>query len=180
MSVLDLGLIFVLSFSRLGPAWFSKEIIDRGIPDRDGKLVIGLTVGMLVVSLLTNIVTSFEGYLEQWLGQHVVFDVRNQLYGHLQSQSMSFFDTNQTGQLMSRVTNDVATVQNFLGSGLARLVNTFVTIAVNFAIMLFIDVRLTFIALTVLPLIIYYQKKMNELRPQWRMLQQKLADINTV
>jgi ABC-type multidrug transport system fused ATPase/permease subunit len=180
VSALDLGLIFVLSFSRMGPALFSRSIIDNGIAKQDGKLIIVLTLAMLAVALLTNAATSFEGYLEQWLGQHVVYDVRNKLYGHLQSQSMSFFDTNQTGQLMSRVTNDVSTIQSFLGSGLARLINTFVTIIVNLTIMLFLDVRLTFVALAVLPLIIYFQKKMNELRPQWRALQQRLADVNTV
>jgi ABC-type multidrug transport system fused ATPase/permease subunit len=180
VSALDLCLIFVLSFSRMGPALFSRSIIDNGIAKQDGKLIIALTLAMLAVAFLTNAATSFEGYLEQWLGQHVVFDVRNKLYGHLQSQSMSFFDTNQTGQLMSRVTNDVSTIQNFLGSGLARLINTFVTIIVNLTIMLFLDVRLTFVALAVLPLIVYFQKKMNELRPQWRALQQRLADVNTV
>ncbi|MGI8916258.1 MAG: ABC transporter ATP-binding protein [Chloroflexota bacterium] len=180
VSALDLGMIFVLSFSRMGPALFSRSIIDNGIAKQNGKLIIALTLAMLAVALLTNAATSIEGYLEQWLGQHVVYDVRNKLYGHLQSQSMSFFDTNQTGQLMSRVTNDVATIQSFLGSGLARLINTFVTIIVNLTIMLFLDVRLTFVALAVLPLIVYYQKKMNELRPQWRALQQRMADVNTV
>ena len=180
VSALDLAMIFLLSFSRMGPAWFSRAIIDQGIPKQNGRLIIALTLGMLLVALLTNAVTSFEGYLEQWLGQHVVYDVRNTLYGHLQSQSMSFFDANQTGQLMSRVTNDVGTIQNFLGTGLARLINTFVTIFVNLVIMLALDARLTLVALAVLPLIIFLQKKMNELRSQWRILQQKMADVNTV
>jgi ABC-type multidrug transport system fused ATPase/permease subunit len=180
VSALDLGLIVVLSFSRMAPAWFMRSIIDQGIPQRAGRLIIVLTLAMLVVALLTNAVNSFETYLEQWLGQHVVFDIRNKLYGHLQSQSMSFFDTNQTGQLMSRVTNDVSTVQNFLGSGLARLINTLVTIAVNLVILLFLDVKLTVIALSVLPIIIFLQRRMNELRPRWRALQQKMADVNTV
>ncbi|HEV7214395.1 MAG TPA: ABC transporter ATP-binding protein [Chloroflexota bacterium] len=180
VSALDLGLIVVLSFSRMAPAWFMRSIIDQGIPQRAGRLIIALTLAMLVVALLTNAVNSFETYLEQWLGQHVVFDIRNKLYGHLQSQSMSFFDTNQTGQLMSRVTNDVSTVQNFLGSGLARLINTLVTIAINLVILLFLDVKLTFIALSVLPIIIFLQRRMNQLRPRWRALQQKMADVNTV
>ena len=180
VSALDLGLIVALSFSRLAPAWFTRIIIDSGIPQRAGRLIIVLTLAMLVAALLTNAVTAFEGYLEEWLGQHVVFDIRGKLYGHLQSQSMSFFDANQTGQLMSRVTNDVSTVQNFLGSGLARLINTLVTIAVNLLIMLVLNVKLTLVALSVLPVIIFLQKRMNELRPRWRALQQRMADVNTV
>ncbi|MCL4543954.1 MAG: ABC transporter ATP-binding protein/permease [Chloroflexi bacterium] len=180
ISLFDLLLILVRSFSRMGPAWFSKAVIDQALPSENGRLVIILVIAMLFVALITNVVTSFEGYLEQWLGQHVVFDVRNGLYRHLQSQSMSFFDTNQTGQLMSRVTNDVGTIQNFLGSGLARLINTLVTIIANLVVMILIDIRLTLVSMAVLPLIMLLQKKMNELRPQWRILQQRLADINTV
>jgi len=180
ISAFDMAMILVLSFSRMGPAWFTRAIIDNGIPNRNGRLIIVLCVSMLFVALATNAASSFEGYIEQWLGQHVVFDVRNRLYAHLQSQSMSFYDANQTGQLMSRVTNDVSTVQSFLGQGLARLINTFVTIVVNLIIMLLLDVRLTVVALAVLPLIVFYQMKMNEMRLQWRALQQKLADVNAV
>ncbi len=179
-SVVDLCMIFVLSFSRLAPAWFTRSIIDTAIPHHDGRFAVVLVVGMLTVALLTNAVTSFEGYLEQWIGQHVVYDVRNKLYAHLQSQSMSFFDTNDTGQLMSRVTNDVATIQQFLGTGLARLLNVFISIITNFAIMLFLDVHLTLVALAVLPLIVFYQKRMNMLRSRWRLLQQTMANVNTV
>jgi subfamily B ATP-binding cassette protein MsbA len=180
ITVFDLTLIFVLSFSRMGPAWFARAVIDQAIPQENGRLAIVLVVAMLVVALATNLANSFESYLEQWLGQHVVYDVRNELYRHLQSQSLSFFDANETGQLMSRVTNDVATIQNFLGSGLARLINTFVTIVVNLAVMLFLDFRLTIVSMVVLPLIVFLQKKMNELRPQWRIQQQKMAEVNTV
>ena len=112
ISAFDMAMILVLSFSRMGPAWFTRAIIDNGIPNGNGRLIIVLCVSMLCVALATNAASSFEGYIEQWLGQHVVFDVRNRLYAHLQSQSMSFYDANQTGQLMSRVTNDVSTVQN--------------------------------------------------------------------
>jgi len=179
-SVTSLGLITLLSFSRLAPAWFTRTIIDTAIPKHNAKYALGLTAVIFLVALLTNLLTAVEGYIEQWLGQKVVFDIRNQLYGHLQSQSMSFFDENQTGQLMSRVTNDVATVQNFLGQGLARLINTLFTMLMALVLMFVIDVRLTLIALSVLPLIVFYQIKMNSLASVWRKLQQSMADVNAV
>ena len=136
-------LIFLLTTLRLGPPYFIKLIIDQAIPARNFGLAVAFVAGMIGVSGVMNALNAVELYLEQWVGQRVIFDLRGALYNHLQSQSMSFYDVNQTGQLMSRVTNDVNQVQAFLTNGLARLVNTFVTIGVNLEIMLYLDPLLT-------------------------------------
>lgn len=177
-SATSLGLITLLTSFRMGPAWFTKQVIDQAVPKHDARLAIGLTLLLLLVAILTNALTAVEGYVEQWLGQHVVFDLRNNLYAHLQSQSMSFFDENQTGQLMSRVTNDVATVQNFLGQGLARLINTLFTMGIALVFMFVLNAKLTLVSLAVLPLIVLYQIRMNNLSSIWRALQQSMADVN--
>ena len=112
-------LVVILSAFRLGPAWFIKLIIDNAIPESDLRLVAFYVAGLIGVSaVVTSVLSAVELYLEQWVGQRVVFDLRGELYDHLQSQSMSFYDANQTGQLMSRVTNDVTQVQSFLTQGL--------------------------------------------------------------
>ncbi|MDQ3699402.1 MAG: ABC transporter transmembrane domain-containing protein, partial [Chloroflexota bacterium] len=98
----SIALILVLTVLRLGPAWFTKLIIDQAIPARDFALALFYIGAMIGVSGLTNALTAVELYLEQWVGQRVVFDLRGSVYDHLQSQSMSFYDANQTGQLMSR------------------------------------------------------------------------------
>ncbi|HEX2323961.1 MAG TPA: ABC transporter ATP-binding protein, partial [Chloroflexota bacterium] len=110
-SLLSIVLVLVLSVFRLGPAWFVKLIVDNALPTGDLALAARYVGGMVLVALLTSVLTSGELYLQQWVGQRVVFDLRGKLYDHLQSQSMSFYDANQTGQLMSRVTNDVSQVQ---------------------------------------------------------------------
>src|SRR5262245_50272887 len=135
---------------------------------------------MIGVSGVTNALNAVELYLEQWVGQRVVFDLRGQLYDHLQSQSMSFYDANQTGQLMSRVTNDVNQVQFFLTQGLARLLNTFVTIGVFLTAMFLLDPMLTLISLTVTPLSWYFQRHMARVMPLYRLAQQRTADLNVV
>ena len=132
-------LILILTFFRLGPAWFTKEIIDKAVPQRDFMLAVWFVVALLGTSLLVNVLSAAELYIDQWTGQRVIFDLRSKLYDHIQSQSMSFYDANQTGQLMSRVTNDVGQVQSFLTSGLTRVVNTVVTIGINLAIMVYLD-----------------------------------------
>ncbi len=179
-SATSVGLILVLTFFRLGPAWFTKLIIDRAIPQHDLRLAVLYIVAMLAVSGLTNGLSALELYLEQWVGQRIIFDLRGALYDHLQSQSMSFYDANQTGQLMSRVTNDVNQVQFFLTQGLSRLLNTFITIGVFLAMMLYLDPVLTLAAMVVTPLVIYLQNRMSYIMGIYRQMYQRVADLNVV
>ncbi|MBI3971780.1 MAG: ABC transporter ATP-binding protein, partial [Chloroflexi bacterium] len=179
-SSITVVLILILTFFRLGPAWFTKLIIDQAIPEHDFWLAMLFVGAMIGVAGLTNALTAAEMYLEQWVGQRVIYDLRAVLYDHLQSQSMSFYDVNQTGQLMSRVTNDVNQVQFFLTQGLARLVHTAVTIAIFLGVMFFLDPVLTAVSLLVTPLVVYFQKQFAAVMPMYRRAMQRSADLNVV
>ena len=179
-SVASVTLTLFLTGFRLGPAWFVKLIIDNALKQGDLQLVAFYIAGMLGVALGTNLLSAGQLYLDQWIGQRVVFDLRAKLYDHLQSQSMSFYDANQTGQLMSRVTNDVQQVQSYLTQGLSRLVNTFVTLGVNLAIMLYLDPILTLVAMTVTPIVVYFQQRMAHVMELYRVLQRQQAQLNVV
>ena len=179
-SLLSILLVILLSGFRLGPAWFIKLIIDNALPQANLGLAAFYVAGMLGVALATNGLSAAELYLQQWVGQRVVFDLRATLYDHLQSQSMSFYDSNQTGQLMSRVTNDVSQVQSFLTSGLTRLVNTIVTILVNLAVMVYLDPLLTLVAMTVTPVVVYFQLRMATVMNLYRGIARKSAELNVV
>lgn len=176
----DIVIILVLSTFKLGPAWFIKLIIDDAVPQRSVHLLTLYLVGLVVAALVTNGLTAVETYIEQYVGQKVIFDLRHGLYKHLQSQSMSFYDRNQTGQLMSRVTNDVSQVQFFVTQGLARLVNIVITVTLNLTILFFIDPELTFITLLVVPPLMFFQTKQAQIMPRFRMAQRRMADLNIV
>jgi ABC-type multidrug transport system fused ATPase/permease subunit len=173
-------LITGLSLLRLAPPWFAMQVIDKAAAQGDLALAGLYVLGLIAVAAATNGLAALEGYLEQFVGQRVIFDLRNVLYKHLQSQSMAFYDANQTGQLMSRVTNDVGQVQFFLTQGLARLVTTAVTIVAYLTAMLLLDAPLTLVALSVLPLIVFLQTKTRDIVPLFRKTQQRMADLNTV
>ena len=158
----------------------TKLIIDDAIPKESLTLVGVYLIGMIGVSGSLNLLGAVQLYLEQWVGQRVIFDVRGALYDHLQSQSMSFYDANQTGQLMSRVTNDVSQVQFFLTQGLSRLVTTFITIAANLAVMFWLDWHLTLISLVVVPMILWFQKYSVKVWPLFRKRQELQASLNVV
>ncbi len=179
-TVVTMVLIFAITILKLGPAWMTKLIIDDAIPKESLPLVGVYLIGMIGVSGGLNLLGAVQLYLEQWVGQRVIFDVRGALYDHLQSQSMSFYDANQTGQLMSRVTNDVSQVQFFLTQGLSRLVTTFITIAANLTVMFWLDWQLTLISLVVVPLILWFQKYSVKVWPLFRKRQVLQASLNVV
>jgi subfamily B ATP-binding cassette protein MsbA len=180
LSALDIVLIVALSSFRVGPAWFIKLIIDQAVPRHDLHLLTLFLLGLIGASMLTNGLTAIETYLEQYVGQRVIFDLRNVLYRHLQSQSMSFYDRNQTGQLMSRVTNDVSQVQFFVTQGVGRLVNILVTVTLNMTIMVLIDPELTVVTLLTAPAIYLYQKKATTVMPLFRLAQRRMADLSII
>lgn len=176
----SLALILAVTSLRMLPAWYTKLIIDEAIPRHDYRAV-ALYVGVFVLAAFAfNALSAFETYLEQFVGQRVIYDLRNALYGHLQSQSMSFYDSNQTGQLMSRVTNDVSQVQFFLTQGIARLVNTIATVAIYLVVLVALDVQLTLVTLVVAPAIWLLQRQLKAAMPLMRQTQRWMADLNVV
>src|SRR5262249_8698648 len=180
LSVIDIVIIVGLTSFRLGPAWFIKLIIDQAVFQHDFHLLTLFLLGLLGSAARTNGLTAIETYIEQWVGQVVIFDLRYVLYRHLQSQSMSFYDRNQTGQLMSRVTNDVSQIQFFVTQGFARLVNIIITVGLNVAILFFIDSELTLVTLLVAPPIYLFQRRQARIMGIFRLVQKRMADLNIV
>jgi subfamily B ATP-binding cassette protein MsbA len=179
-TALDIVIIVGLSTFRMGPGWFAKQVIDIAVPQQNIGLMTLYLFLLVVSAVATNGLTAIQTYLEQWIGQKVIYDVRAVLYGHLQSQSMSFYDKNQTGQLMSRVINDVAQIQLFITNGAGRFVNTFVTVGVNVVILFLLDPLLACVTLFVAPAIYYFQVKQSQIMPFFRKAQQKMGDLNMI
>jgi subfamily B ATP-binding cassette protein MsbA len=176
----SLLLIAAVTSLRMLPAWYTKVVIDEAIPRHDYGLVGTYVALFMLVAFAFNALSAVETYLEQYVGQRVIYDLRNSLYRHLQSQSMSFYDSNQTGQLMSRVTNDVNQVQFFLTQGIARLANTIATVAIYLVVLVLLDPMLTLVTLIVAPGIWLLQSRLSEVMPIMRRVQRRMADLNVV
>src|SRR5439155_16953049 len=109
------------------PPLLVKTLIDQALPERDGFLLNVLPLGMVLVPLLAGLVGVGQNYLNMRVGQAVMFDLRNDLYDNLQRQSLRFFTTARTGELMSRLNSDIGDIQNVVTGTLVSLVtNTFV------------------------------------------------------
>lgn len=143
-------LLGVSLFNLAGP-YLTKVVIDDYIKVSDFE---GLDVvaGLYLAVLITSFVFQFcQSYLMQYIGQKVMFDLRSKVFAHLHRMSFSYFDKNPTGKMITRVVNDVEVLNEMLTSGLILIFSDLFTLAGIFAVMLYLDWRLTIVVCTVFP-----------------------------
>ena len=142
-------------------------------------LVIILVV-IVVYYAIFGILSYLCTYVMTWVSQRVLFDLRNKVFSHLQSLSMQFYESQGTGQIISRVREDVASLRNLATETTIRIVTDAVTFVLMLGLMLYWNWKLTLFSLLIFPLIIgNYHLFLQRLRPMWRQWRHKWADIGT-
>jgi len=145
--------MIVYAVGTAGLAWLVKPIFDSVLPNQQ-RLTFTAT-GIVAVYLLKGIGSYVSSYLMADVGQRVVMDLRNDLYRHILGQSAGFFAQRTTGQLMSRISNDVGQVQQVVSETIGDLARESFSL-VGFAVLMFyIDARLTIVCMTGAPLVVY-------------------------
>jgi ATP-binding cassette subfamily B multidrug efflux pump len=172
--------ILALAVTGLTPAWLTKLIIDGAIPHMQGRLLVGLVLLYLLIIGANAGLSALQSYMVQILGQHVIQDLRNEIFSAVQAQSMSFFDKYETGQLMSRVTSDVSLIQLFINSALLNIIGSTFTPLVALVILFRIDVKLTLLVLLAVPPLLVIQMQIARIRRYWRSIQRKIGQLSVV
>ena len=176
----SLLLLMIEGALQLAGPLLTQYVIDTALPARDGNAIIASSVVFLVV-LVAQFGCSFgEAMLTNLLGQSVMRDLRMQIFSHLQRLSVSFFDRNPAGRLITRVTSDVETLNELFTSGVvAGLGDMFTLVAIGVA-MFILDWRLTVTALVVIPLVAGVSHWFRtSVREAYRDVRTKLARINS-
>jgi ATP-binding cassette subfamily B protein len=144
------------------------------------KLLVFYGVGIIILSLLRGLFSFGQTYFAEYAGQKVAYDLRNGLYDRIQRLSFAFHDKSQTGQLMSRATQDVEAVRFFLSMIVVRLINLVLTFIVISVILLRMNWSLTLISFACLPFIAFLAIRFGIMMlPIWTSIQQRMASINT-
>jgi ATP-binding cassette, subfamily B, multidrug efflux pump len=151
--VLAIFLLLGVSVLNLSGPYLTKIVIDDYIQtsDYDGLDVIaGLYLAVLIFSFVFQF---FQNYLMQYIGQKVMFDLRSKVFAHLHKMSFTFFDKNPIGKMITRVVNDVEVLNEMLTSGLILIFSDLFTLLGIFAVMFYLDWRLTLVVCMVFPLL---------------------------
>jgi ABC-type multidrug transport system fused ATPase/permease subunit len=163
----------------LAPPLFQRAIVDEVIGVRD-LTRLGVTIGVLVsVYALEQLVNASDMYIRHALGQKFILDLRVHLYAYLQRLSLSFFERTSTGELMSRVTNDVNALENFVTHGSALTAVDLLRLVGGTAILFLLDVRLALLVLLPVPILAVALRYFNvRIRPIYRRVRARLGNIN--
>jgi ATP-binding cassette subfamily B protein len=136
----------------IGPR-LTERALDIAIPRGDLGLL-SLLAGLYLATLLLELVVEYGGtLLTSFVGQRVMYDLRMEIFGHLQRLSVSYFDRNPVGRLMTRVTSDVETLNELFSSGVVTIFGDVFTLVAIMAMMLVIDLRLALVTFAVIPLV---------------------------
>ena len=173
--------IVVTSLLGLINPYLLKLLIDEALPQRDFGLL-NLFVGlMIVVPIVSGLIGVGQSYLNNVIGQHVMQDLRNALYAHLQRLPLRFFTETRTGEIQSRLANDVGGVQSVLTDTASSVFANFVIVASTVGAMLILDWRLTALSLGLLPFFMYLTYRVGKIRRRIAgQTQESLADISAM
>ncbi|PKM90144.1 MAG: ABC transporter, partial [Firmicutes bacterium HGW-Firmicutes-10] len=156
--------IILTSVLRLLPSILTGRIIDDGLIGRDLDMLITLIVITLLVGLTANLIEIFESYLNTWIAQHITFDMRNQMFRHLQAMSHRFFTTNKQGDIITRMTSDISGVQQIMTNTLTSILSNTITLIVALIAMFSRNWILASIGLCIIPLFILPTKQVGKTR----------------
>ena len=174
-------LVFAASLFQLAGPWLQGVAIDEFISngDRDGlRRIVGLLVLVYLGAWLSNVIA---GRWVAGVAQRVMAKLRQELFAKFQTLSMRFFDRNRTGDLMSRVTNDVDAVDQLLSQNLLTAVTSMLQIVTLLTIMFVLDWRLTLAALLPVPLVLTLVKRIGGMsRPLFGQFQRSIGSLNAV
>jgi ATP-binding cassette subfamily B protein len=136
----------------IGPR-LTEHALDVAIPKRDLGLL-GLLAGLYLATLVLDFAVEYGGtLLTTYIGQRVMYDLRMQIFGHLQRLSITYFDRHPVGRLMTRVTSDVETLNELFSSGVVTIFGDAFTLVAIMGMMLAIDFRLALVTFAVIPLV---------------------------
>jgi len=175
-----LSLLIVTATNLFSPQLL-RLVIDQGIRAQNFNVILLTSLGLLGVAIVRDSFTFTQGYWSERASQGAAYDMRNAIFTRLEHLSFSYHDKAQTGQLMTRVTNDVETVRTFTGNGILQLLNAVVMLIGSATILLITNWKLALVALLIIPAILgIFLFFLTKIGPRFRIVQQKLGNLNTV
>ncbi len=146
--------ILGVSLLTLIPPLLIRDLLDNALPQRDFSRLNVLALGMIAVPLINGLLGVVQRYASASIGEGVIFDLRRDLYAHLQRMSLRFFTNTRAGELISRLNNDVVGAQRAITGTLVTIVSNLISLVATLAIMLSLEWRLTLLGVVVLPLFV--------------------------
>jgi ATP-binding cassette, subfamily B, bacterial len=176
-----LALIAIAAGISMISPFLLREVLDKAIPERDTALLSALVGGMIAISIATGILSVGQTWLSNVVGQRVMHDLRAAVYRHLQRLSLAFFTRTRTGEVQSRIANDIGGVQNVVTSTATSIVSSATTVLATIVAMFALDWRLAAFSLALLPFFVWLTRRVGRERKRITAERQgRLADMSSL
>jgi ATP-binding cassette subfamily B protein len=176
-----LGLIALSAGLGMVTPFLLRDVLDSAIPHGDTTLLAWLVGGMIAISIATGVLGVGQTWLSNLVGQRVMHDLRAAVYRHLQRLSLAFFTRTRTGEVQSRIANDIGGVQNVVTSTATSIVSNVTTVLATTFAMLLLDWRLAVFSLALLPFFVWLTRRVgNERKRITSKKQGRLADMSAL
>ena len=163
------------------PSIITGKIVDQALVGKDMALLIKLLVAAFAALTVSQAIGVLESYINAWISQRIIFDMKNQMYRHLQYMPHSFFTTEKQGDIITRMNTDISGVSNVISGTLSRIVSNIATVITTLIALFSMSAPLALVGIVVIPLLILPTKTAGKTR--WKLLtesQAKNDELNQV
>jgi ATP-binding cassette, subfamily B, bacterial len=176
-----LTLIFIGAGLGVISPFLIREVLDKALPRHNTTLLTELVLGMIALSVITSVIGVAQTWISNQVGQRVMHDLRASVYAHLQRMSLAFFTRTRTGEVQSRIANDIGGIDSVVTSTATSIVQNVTTVVATVVAMVLLDWRLAAFSLVLLPFFVWLTRRVGEERRRIQSVRQsRLADMSTL
>jgi ATP-binding cassette, subfamily B, bacterial len=176
-----LGLIGFSALLSIVSPFLVRDIFDEALPKNDDTLLTILVLGLIGIAVFTGVLGVYQTWLSNQVGQRVMHDLRTAVYRHLQRLSLAFFTRTRTGEVQSRIANDIGGVEGVVTSTATSIVSNVTTVIAAVVAMFLLDWRLAVFSLALIPLFVLLTRRVGDVRRRITTDRQRtMADISTL
>ena len=173
--------LLLVSAANLAAPQMIRIAVDNGLTNRNLNTIVLAVGGLTLIAVVRGVFTFLQGYLAERASQGVAYDMRDALFRQIQRLSFSYYDRVQTGQLLTRLTNDVEQIRGFVGTGVIQIVAAVIMLIGTALLLFFINWQLTLVALLIIPAITFMLLQfVRKIGPLFGQVQQTLGRLNSV
>lgn len=161
--------------------WVIKDMVDQVLRDKNTEMLNYIALSIVVIFVIRGIAFYGQSYLMSYVGQRVIIDIRRAVFTKLQRLSMSFYDKNKTGTIMSYVTNDVSALQGALVDNVVEMITESVILIASIVMMIYLDCKLFLVTFGTFPFVLGFIDIFGKrIRKSGSRIQEAAADITSV
>ncbi|MBQ9685819.1 MAG: ABC transporter ATP-binding protein [Oscillospiraceae bacterium] len=155
------------------PSIITGRVVDEALVGRNMALLIRLLVLAFVTLLASQVISVLESYINAWISQRIIFDMKNQMYDHLQHMPHSFFATEKQGDIITRMNTDISGVSSVISGTLSSIVSNIATVVTTLVALFTMSWQLAIVGILVIPLLILPTRSVG--RTRWKLLNESQA-----